>query len=204
MLKVMLPSLLSILTIALASCSNGGSDISQAGRPQPSSLLLTIRELPRGTTTGEIPPELCGPLPVLQKSGGQTAISKTIGVGKARVAEAVGLFDTPAEAKSAFNDLNNQARLKCIASAISTFGSAASVKAIRLQLPHIGDDDAVVRYISFNDDESKPVGYSDVGAIRVDRCTAALLIVVEGSHPPDSISEATMEAASNRLSRVCD
>jgi hypothetical protein len=211
MSKVLSALLLSSLVLVAIGCGGGDEADSGAEASKPNSLLLVTSELPEGTTTGESAPEICGPLPVLQKNGGQTAISKTYVVDKVKVVEAVGVFDTPAEAKSAFNELNDKKRLECISGAIELFGGASSVDTTPLEPHDVGDDDAVVRYVAFDDDsagnsgsESKPDGYSDIVTVRVGRCIASLLIGIEGGGPPDAVSEETAQTVADRLSDACE
>jgi hypothetical protein len=210
MSKYLTALLLSSLGIAILGCGGSADEGSTAEASKPDTLLLTTHELPDGTTTGEPPPELCGPLPILKRNGGQAAISKMFGVDRARVVEAVGVFDTPAGAKSAFDGLTDQKRFECIGKAIRMFSSASLVKAFQRQVPGVGDDDAVVRYLTFDDGSEEsggraptPSGYSDVIAVRVGYCTASLLIAVESSTPPDVLSKETTETAAGRLSRAC-
>lgn len=209
MSKVLSAFLLGCLLLVAIGCGGGDDGSSQADASNPESLLLATSELPDGTTTGETAPELCGPLPVLQENGGQTAISKTFVVDEAKVVEAVGVFGTPANAKAAFADLNTRERIECIANAIQTLGGAASVKAAQPQSPGTGDDDTVVRFVAFDDGaaaggEPEPNGYSDIVTIRVGRCTASLLIGVEGGDPPDAVSEETVQTVADRLSDACE
>jgi hypothetical protein len=209
MSRISFALVVSSLLVAVVGCGGSDDARSKADVSKPDSLLLSTSELPDGTTTGEAPPELCGPLPVFEKNGGQTAISKMFGVGAATVVEAVGVFDTPAKAKLAFAGLNDRERLECIRGAAITLGLASSVEITKLQALDIGDDDAVVRYASFDGSEgdagggSEPNAYSDVVAMRIGRCTAALLVAVESSDPPDAVSEETMEAVGGRLSGAC-
>ncbi|HVQ59135.1 MAG TPA: hypothetical protein VMS60_09560 [Solirubrobacterales bacterium] len=211
MSKVLSALLLSGLVLVAIGCGGGEETDSGADASKPNSLLLIASELPDGTTTGDSPPELCGPLPILEKNGGQTAVSKTFVVGKTKVVEAVGVFETPAKAESAFGELNDSERLECISGAIELFGGASSVETDQMQPRDVGDDDTVVRYVAFDDDsagdsdgESKPDGYSDVVTVRVGRCIASLLIGIESGDPPDAVSEQTAHTVADRLSDACE
>lgn len=204
-----LSALLLCGLVLLTGCGGGDEGSSGADASNPGSLLLIADELPEGSTTGETAPELCGPLPILQKNGGQTAISKTFVVDEAKVVEAVGVFETPADAKAAFAELNTRERFECIANAVQTLGGAASVRAAPPKSSGVGDDDTVMRFVAFDDGtagagESEPNGYSDIVAIRVGRCTASLLIGVESGDPPDVVSEETVQTVADRLSDVCE
>lgn len=209
MSRLFLASLLSGLVIAVAGCGGGDGASSRADASQPETLLLTAAELPDGSTSGEIAPELCGPLPILQKSGGQAAISKTFVVDEAKVVEAVGVFETPADAKAAFAELNTRERFECIANAVQTLGGAASVRAAPPKSSGVGDDDTVMRFVAFDDatadgGEPEPNGFSDIVTVRVGRCVASLLIGVESGEPPDAVSDETVETVADRLSGACE
>lgn len=208
MSRLFLAALVSGVLLVLTGCGGGDEAGSEADASDPGSLLLVADELPDGATTGETAPELCGPLPVLQKNGGQTAISRTFVVGEAKVVEAVGVFGTPAGAKAAFAELNTRERFECIANAVQTLGGAASVRAAPPKSSGVGDDDTVMRFVAFDDGnagagEPEPNGYSDIVAVRVGRCTASLLIGVESGDPPDAVSEQTVQTVADRLADAC-
>lgn len=202
--------LLGGLVLVAIGCGADDEAASGADASKPNSLLLVTSDLPDGTTTGESPPELCGPLPVLEQNGGQTAVSKTFVVDEAKVVEAVGVFNTPAEAESAFEDLNDDKRIECIGGAIELFGGASSVDTNPTQSLGVGDDDAAVRFVAFDDEsagnggKSEPDGYSDIVTVRVGRCIASLLIGVEGGDPPDAVSEETAQTVADRLADACE
>lgn len=209
MSKVLSALLLGSFVLVAIGCGGGHDAASGADASNPGSLLLITDELPDGTTTGETAPELCGPLPVLRKNGGQTAISKTFVVDEARVVEAVGVFDTPAGAKLAFDELNTSERLECIGNAIELLSGASSVETTPLESSDVGDDDAVVRYVAFDDGsagdgEPEPNVYSDIVTVRAGRCTASLLIGVESGDPPDVVSKETEQTVADRLSDACE
>src|SRR6185503_5644775 len=122
----MIALVLGCLAAAASGCGegNGGS----GSRPDPARLLLTVHQLPGAVATGEEPPEICGPLPILEKQDGDTAISGIFDVKSVRVAEAAGIFDSLAKARARFDELGNRAQIECISEAIAGFTSAASVR----------------------------------------------------------------------------
>jgi hypothetical protein len=202
MSKFLLAALLGAL-LALAGCGgSSGASSSGANAAKPDSLLITLDELPKGSATGEAAPELCGPLPVFEEKGGQNALSSSFLVGSTRLVEAVGVFETPARAKSAYEGLNERKRLECIGTAIESFGSASSVEAAQPKTIDFGEEGTLVRYLAL-DDKGKSKGYSDVISIRDGRCAAALLLAVESGDPSESNFEPAAETAADRLSGAC-
>ena len=65
-----------------------------------------------------------------------------------------------------------------------------------------GTRGSVYRYVAL-DEDSEPKGYSDVVALRVGRCAAALLIAIERDEPPNAVAEEATETAADRLSAPC-
>ena len=199
-------SAFALLACALAllavGCGGGEDEALEASIGDPSSLVLTSADLSEVGGTGQMPPDACGPLPVLREVGGKIAVSKTFVIGATRVVEAVGVFGSSAEAESAYDSLNSRKRLSCIAGAIGTFGSTSAVEIIRSQPLEIGDEGVAVRYVAL-DEDSRPKGYSDAVALRVGRCAAALLIAIERDEPPNAVAEEATEAAADRLSDPC-
>lgn len=193
-------TVLLVALLAIAGCgeSDGGSSAATEGAPD--RLLLQMEDLPEGSTVGEPPPELCGPLPVLEHDTKRLAISKMFIVGNARIIEAVGVFKTPELAASAYERLNNRARLECIRNAIASFGSSPSVE---LQAPEdldFGDEGTRVRYLVT---DSKRQGYTDVISLRTGPCTASLLVAIEGEDREDEATERASERAAEALDDDC-
>jgi len=201
MSKFLLAALLSAL-VALAGCGGSDSATSSANVADPSSLLMTVDELPKGSVTAESPPELCGPIPVFERDGGQTALSNSFVVGQTRLVEAVGVFKTPAQAKSAYEALGGHKRLECIGNAINSFSSASSVEVSQPKAIDFGEEGTLVRYLAL-DDKAKAKGFSDVIAIKDGRCTIAMLLAVESGDPSESDFEPASETAVDRLSDAC-
>lgn len=201
MSKLLLFALLGAL-LALAGCGGGGGGSTSANASDPDSLLMTLDELPKGSATGESPPELCGPIPVFEREGGRAALSESFLVGQTRLVEAVGVFKTPAQAQSAYEGLNEHKRLACIGNAISSFSSASSVEVRQPKTIDFGEEGTLVRYLAL-DDKDKTKGYSDVVSIKDGRCTAALLLAVESGDPSESNFEPATETAADRLSGAC-
>lgn len=193
---------LLIALIAVSGCGGGDEGSSAAAAGTPASLLLGIEDLPEGSVVGAPPPELCGPLPVLERDGGQTAISKMFLVGNARIDEAVGVFKTPDLAASAYKRLNAHKRLECIGNAIISFSSSPSVEVQQPEELDFGDESVRVRYLVSDDSKSK--GYSDVVTIRTGSCTASLLVAVEGENPSDEASDRASERAGESLDDGCE
>jgi hypothetical protein len=191
---------LLIALIAVAGCG-GSNDGSSAAAGTPESLLLSMEDLPEGSAVGEPPPELCGPLPILNRDGGRTAITKMFLVGNARIDEAIGIFKTAEQAATAYKRLNTHKRLECIGNAIISFSSSPSVEVQQPEELDFGDESARVRYLV--SDDSKPKGYSDVVTIRTGSCTASLLIAVEGEDPSDEASDRGSERAAESLDDGC-
>lgn len=200
MVKLLLVALLCLVFVAAASCGGNGS--APVSAIDPNGLLLRIDDLPKGSAIGQAPPELCGPIPILEKNGGRTAISKTLLVGEARIVEAVGVFNTPKQAESAYDELNERKRLECISNAINVFSSASSVKMTRPQSIDPGDEGTLVRYLAL-DGRSKTQGYSDVLSIRDAQCTASLLIAVGSSEPSNVYSNPAGVMTAELLSEAC-
>jgi len=201
MSKFLFAALLSALVV-LAGCGGSDSPSSKASAASPESLLMTLDELPKGSALGESPPELCGPLPVFEHGNGQTALSSSFLVGQTRLVEAVGVFKTPTQAKSAYEGLNQPKRLECISNAINSFGSASSVEVGQPKSIDFGEEGTLVRYLAL-DDNAKTKGFSDVISIRDGRCTVALLLAVESGNPSESDFEPASETAVDRLSDAC-
>jgi hypothetical protein len=201
MSKFVLAALLGAL-VALAGCGGSGDASSSASAAKPDSLLVSLDELPKGSTKGEAPPELCGPIPVFEEEGGRSALSSSFLVGSTRLVEAVGVFKTPAQAKAAYKGLNEHKRLECIGTAIESFGSASSVEVFPPKTIDFGEEGTLVRYLAF-DDNAQTKGYSDVISIRDGRCTVALLLAVENGDPAESNFEAAAETAVGRLAGAC-
>jgi hypothetical protein len=201
MSRLVLSALACLLIVLSVGCA-GEETPTQAKVGDPESLLISMDELSEATASGKTAPSACGPSPALRDNGGRTAISKTFVVGAAQVVEAVGVFRTPAEAQSAYDDLISRKRIGCIASAIGSFGPTAKIEIIRAQSLDIGDEGSAYRYVALAED-SEPRGYSDVVALRVGRCDAALLIAVERDEPPNAVAEEATEKAADRLSAPC-
>lgn len=195
-------SALACLSIVLSAGCGGGEAPGAAKVGDPESLLIGMGELSEATASGKTPPNACGPALVLRDDEGRTAVSKTFVVGAAQVVEAVGVFRAPAKAQSAYNDLISRKRVSCIASAIGSFGPTAKIEIIRAQSLDIGDAGSVYRYVAL-DEDSEPRGYSDVVALRVGRCAAALLIAIERDEPPNAVAEEATEEAADKLSVPC-
>ncbi len=201
MSKLVLLALAGLLIVLAVGC--GGGEAQTAARVgDAESLLIGMGELAEATASGKTPPHACGPALVLRRDGGKTATSKTFVVSAVQVAEAVGVFPTPAKARSAYNDLTSRERIGCIASAIGSFGPSATIEIIRAQSLDIGDEGSAYRYIAL-DEDSEPRGYSDVVALRVGRCAAALLIAIERDEEPNAVAEEATKAAASRLSTPC-
>ena len=199
--KFLLAALLSAL-VALAGCGGSDGASSSPNAAKPDSLLMTLDELPDGSAKGEAAPELCGPIPVFEEEGGKSALSSSFLVGSTRLVEAVAVFKAPAQAKSAYEGLNERKRLACIGTAIESFGSASSVEVGRPKTIDFGEEGTLVRYLAF-DDKGKAKGFSDVISLRDGRCTAALLLAVENGDPSESNFEPAAETAAGRLSDAC-
>ncbi|MDX6609418.1 MAG: hypothetical protein QOF85_1343 [Solirubrobacterales bacterium] len=197
------PSLvLLIALIAIAGCGGGDNGSSAETGGAPDNLLIGMENLPKGSAVGEAPPELCGPLPVLERDNGRTAISKMYLVGNARIVEAVGIFKTPEMAASAYNGLNTHKRLECIGNAIISLSSSPSVEVQQAEELDFGDEGTRVRYLVSGAD-SKSQGYTDVVSIRTGPCTASLLVAVEGENPSDEASDRASERAAESLDDGC-
>jgi hypothetical protein len=192
---------LLIALLAVGGCGGEEDDSSAAATGTPESLLLSLEDLPEGSAVGEPPPELCGPLPILERDGGRTAITKMFLVGNARIDEAVGVFRTPELAASAYRRLNTHKRLECIGNAIISFSSSPSVEVQQPEELDFGDESTRVRFLV--GDDSKPKGYSDVITIRTGSCTASLLIAVEGENASDEASDRGSERAAESLDDGC-
>lgn len=201
--RPLLPVMLSFLAVAVVAGCGGGGGSSSADTAKPETLLMSLDELPKGSVTAEAAPELCGPIPILEGKGGRVALSKMFVVGQTRLIEAVAAFDTPAEAKSAYEGLNEQKRLDCINSAIDTLSAAASVKTGKPKPIDFGEEGTLVRYLAL-DGDAKTQGFSDVISLRDGRCTAALLLAVESGDPSESVFEPASETAVDRLSSACE
>ncbi len=190
---------LLIALLAVAGCGgSGGSPVATEGAPE--RLLLGMEDLPEGSAVGEPPPELCGPIPVLERDGGRTAITKMFIVGNARIDEAIGVFKTPALAATAYRRLNAHERLECIGNAIASFGASPSVAVQQPEDLDFGDEGTRVRYLVT---DSERQGYTDVISLRTGLCTVSLLVVVEGEDPSDEATERASERAAAALDDDC-
>jgi hypothetical protein len=194
---------LACLLIALSAGCGGEGTPTEAKVGDPESLLISMNELAEASASGKTAPHACGPSLVLREDEGRTALSKTFVVGATQVAEAVGVFRAPAKAQAAYNDLISRRRISCIASAIGSFGPTAKIEIIRAQSIEMGDEGTAYRYVAL-DEDSKPRGYSDVVALRVGRCAAALLIAIERDEPPNAVAEEASQKAADRLSAPCE
>jgi hypothetical protein len=192
---------LLVASLAIIGCG-GGDNGSPAATGGADSLLIGMEDLPEGSGVGEAPPELCGPLPVLERDDGRTAISKMFIVGNAKIVEAVGVFKTPELAASAYDRLNTHKRLQCIGNAILSFGSSPEVEVQPPAELDFGDEGTRVRYL-ISDADSKEQGYSDVISIRTGPCTASLLVAIEGEDPEDEASERASERTAESLDDAC-
>lgn len=193
---------LGLVVVTGTGCGSVASAPQQAEPVDPGRLLIGAEDVPGASATAQTPPEVCGPLPVLGKDAGKTAISRMLLRAKARIIEALGVFERASLAKAAYARLNSRERLNCIRRAIETFGAAFSVR-LHAPRPIDLDGDAVlVRYVSV-DDSAKIHGYSDVISLRIGRCTASLLVAVEGSEPSDARSTALARIAAGLLYDDC-
>jgi hypothetical protein len=188
--------------IALAGCGGGSEPPSSANAAKADSLLITLDELPKGSKTVEALPELCGPIPVFEREGGQSALSSSFVVGSARLVEAVGVFKTPTQAEAAYEGLNERNRLECIGNAINSLSAASAVEVARPKAIDFGEDGTLVRYRAL-DDNAEIKGYSDVISIRDGRCAASLLLAAESGDASESDFEAAAEMAADPLSGAC-
>ena len=116
--------------------------------------------------------------------------------------EAVGVFDTPGQASSAYDRLNHPKRLECVGKTIHIF-STSEVKQHQARKIPSGDEANVVRFVAFEDD-GRVKGYSDVVALRVGQCTVSLLIAVKDSETGTGLSGSVSTTAATHLSPACD
>jgi hypothetical protein len=195
-------AVLACVLVVLSVGCGGGETSTEARVGDPESLLISLGDLADASGSGKTAPHACGPLPLLRDDGGRTAISKTFVVGATQVAESVGVFPTSARAQAAYGDLISRQRVSCIASAIASFGPTSKIEIIRAQSLDMGDAGSAYRYVAL-DEDSEPRGYSDVVALRVGRCTAALLIAIERDEQPNAVAEEASEKTADRLSGPC-
>jgi hypothetical protein len=188
-----------VALLAIAGCGGSGGS-SAATEGAPARLLLGMEDLPEGSSVGETPPELCGPLPVLERDTDRLAISKMFVVGNARIIEAVGVFKTPELAASAYERLNNRERLECVRNAIASFGSSPSVELQQPEELDFGDESTRVRYLIA---DSERQGYTDVISLRTGPCTASLLVAIEGEDLKEEATERASERAAEALDDDC-
>lgn len=217
MSRALLAALLSAVALIVVGCGGSGSDdaSSTPDASEPDSLVVSVDDLSGSTLVKEPAPKMCGPVPIMEKHGGEAALSKMLRLEEAKLAEAVGVFKTPAQAKSAYEDLNERRRFECIGRAIGRLGSVqgSAPPGIETSTPEpldAGDDGTVVHVVSLEEgvepsagEEPKPVGSSDVISAQVGRCTVALLVAVEGPEPVEAVAEQATDAAVERLSGVC-
>jgi hypothetical protein len=196
--------ILSMALVAIvAGCSSADNPgTSSSAGPDPASLLVSVRDLPEKTEVEDAPPELCGPLPIFKREGGQSAASKMFRLGQVRFAEAIGVFKTSAKALSAYEGLNDRKRIECIQNAVSTNLQGPSVKILRSEPLNIDTRGYLVRY-QVTDTDSPRRAYVDVVSIIFGRCTAALLVLTEGRKPSGGRSAQISEVAVDRMGNTC-
>lgn len=215
MSRVLFAALLCAAVLAAFGCGGGDETSSTPDASKPASLVVGTDDLSGSSLANEPAPKMCGPQPIVEKHGGEAAISKMLLLEGAKLVEAVGVFKAPAQAKAAYEALNERRRFECIGRAINTLGSSRStVPGVETSTPEpldAGDDGTVVHLVSLEEEpsgqvagqEPKPVGSSDVISAQVGRCTMALLVAVEGPESVEAVAERTTDAAVERISGVC-
>lgn len=219
MSRTLFAALLSAAALVVFGCGGSGDDeaSSTPNASEPASLVVGTEDLSGSSVIKEPTPKMCGPQPIMEKNGGEVAISKMLRLEEAKLVEAVGVFKTPTQAKSAYDDLNERRRFECIGRAIGRLGSVQSSapSGIEISTPEpfdAGDDGTIVHVVSLEvgaeaepsaGEEPEPVGSSEVVSVQVGRCTMALLVAVEGPGPVEAVAERTTDAAVERLSGVC-
>lgn len=195
-------ALVCIWAAALTGCGGGGSSAptsSAVDSSDPQTLLLHAEDLSGGSDSGEAPPESCNPVPILERSDGATAITSVFVVGSTNVAEAVGVFDTPAKAAEALESLSGPERLNCIGEEIAEASSAKAVNYGNPKPLDVGDKGSRVHYLA-----SSPRGSTDVISMKSGSCVAALLIGTEGATSSEPVAGEATEAAGNLLADGCE
>jgi hypothetical protein len=204
MLKLSLTALLLASLAGVLGCgSSENASVSVSRGPDADALIVGPRDLPDGAVAGESPPELCGPLPILEDKGTQTAISPMFAFGQKRVTEAVGVFGATRPATAAYEALNSQKRIECIRSAIESFGPGqGSVRTLPPRPLRIGNEDSLVRYRVLAPG-SRLQSSVDVVAIRSGRCVAALLFAANGDGRLYGVTSKVSETANELLTGAC-
>lgn len=193
--------LLTSLIVAGCSSSEGTADNQEFA---VDALLLDIPDLPDGARTDTSPPEVCGPLPVLQSHGAQTGISPMFAFSQVRMKEAVGVLDTPESATVAYNALNHQERLECIRTAIEGFAREQdSVERLSLRPLRVREEGSLVRYLVIAPDAGVQ-NFVDIVSLKSGRCAASLLFLMTTGDQSRAMTDTVSSKAAELLSKPCN
>jgi hypothetical protein len=119
----------------------------------------------------------------------------------AKVAEAVGIFDTSAGAAAAYEALNDPERIECIRNTILGATSAETVNVSKPEQLDVGDEGSVVHYSTGG--TSGRHGSTDVISVKAGQCVATLLVLVEGTVASEEVEQPATDKAGELLSDGC-
>lgn len=187
-----------VCVCAAVAIGCGGSNTPEVNNPK--ALLIRAEDLPGGSESGEAPPEFCDPLPVLKQAGGATAISPVFFSSSARVAEAVGIFETPDEAAEAYESLNDPERLNCIKEVILQTSGARTVDFDEPEQLEVGDEGSSVHYSA---GAFGTQGSTDVISLKAGSCVVALLVATENT-VSTKVAETATDMAGELLVDGCE
>jgi hypothetical protein len=195
-------SLLAVSLAIITGCGGDAATSTSSGGDVSIESLVTLKDLPgKATVEASLASGPCNPMPILASHGAEAAESPMFAFGHVRLKEGVGVFATPKAAAIAYDKLNATGRLECIGGAIETFGQRGtelSVKRLPSRSLSVGEEDALVRYLSIGPN-SQPQNYVDVVSIKSGRSVAALIFLVESSNPTDSAVREVGNAAAGLL-----
>lgn len=187
-----------LFLVPLVGC--GEEAASPSGQAAPASLLIQESDLPPDAKAGDPIPEPCSPVPLMEEQNASTVVSSLFNLGRATVAEAVGVAPSEGEAESVLDSLQDEERMVCIQGVMENFGPGDGVS-VELTTPvprSEGDEGSLVRLTEV-DQASEPVNSATIVSFRSGRCVASLLFVLKGGEPKEALIDRLSGRAEERL-----
>jgi len=173
----------------------------QAHQNDVTRLLIGPGDLKGFNGIGKTPPEICGPLQMLETADGRVALSRTFIVPQAQISEAIGIYPDSSGAASAYRKLNARSRLNCLRDAAARAAPNLHVHVSRGSI-NAGEAATRSRYHLVRSG-GKTQGFVELMTIKLGKCAASLLVGNKGDKPPTRATDSAIGTAVNLLAGPC-